>query len=260
MAHTTTLRAHGAACASDARFSRPCSSRASRYFISPPCPAAIQRGKYSNSGASPTGATPASSNPASLAAFVTAAVISTDRSMTDESSKLEPRFTFLFAKLLPYHDQRIRFSSQSHATHAARSPNFFVKETTCYASTHPRTNPQHHSHHSDFCDQRKHRAGRLGCRASRGCAPEASDQRLRTHLGDRCSTHHRPQGHATAHRELVARAARRLRPGQRPGLSRSHHGRAAHWQSIRRQRPEGGHVLDRHRQPRTAGDARRSQH
>src|SRR5580700_5551034 len=108
MAQTTTLRAHGAACPSDARFNRPCSSRASRYFISPAWPAAIQRGKNSNSGESSTGATPTSSNPASVAASVTAALISEAESMIDESenqncsirqskaegSKLEPDLNF----------------------------------------------------------------------------------------------------------------------------------------------------------------------
>src|SRR5580692_12510116 len=83
MAQTTTLRAQGAAFASDARFNRPCSSRASRYFISPACPSAIQRGKYSNSGASSTAAMPTSSKPASAAARVTAALISAAGSMVD---------------------------------------------------------------------------------------------------------------------------------------------------------------------------------
>src|ERR1700674_3776939 len=81
MAHTTTLRAHEAARASDARFRRPCSSRASKYLISPAWPSAIQRGKYSSSGESSTGAMPTSSNPAPVAARVTALVISMDRSI-----------------------------------------------------------------------------------------------------------------------------------------------------------------------------------
>src|ERR1700723_3761196 len=80
MAHTTTLRAHEAARASDARFRWPCSSRASKYLISPAWPSAIQRGKYASSGESSTGAMPTSSNPAPVAARITALVISMDRS------------------------------------------------------------------------------------------------------------------------------------------------------------------------------------
>src|ERR1700723_415548 len=80
MAHTTTLRAHEAARASDARFRWPCSSRASKYLISPAWPSAIQRGKYASSGESSTGAMPTSSNPAPVAARITALVISVDRS------------------------------------------------------------------------------------------------------------------------------------------------------------------------------------
>src|SRR5271168_624584 len=49
-------------------------------------------------------------------------------------------FTFLATKTFPSHDQRISFFSQSHATHAARSPNFFAKETICMPQpTHAQT-------------------------------------------------------------------------------------------------------------------------
>jgi len=60
----------------DARFSRPCSSRASRYFISPAWPAATQAGKCSSSGKSRTGAIPARSNPVSSAKLLIWVVIS----------------------------------------------------------------------------------------------------------------------------------------------------------------------------------------
>jgi hypothetical protein len=56
------------------------------------------------------------------------------------SSNLELRITFLVARPLSPQDQRISFCSQSHATHAARSPNFFPKETTCMPQpTHAQT-------------------------------------------------------------------------------------------------------------------------
>ena len=112
-------------------------------------------------------------------------------------SNLELRFTFFAAKTFSSQDQRISFCSQSHATHAARSPNFFTKETICMPQpTHAQT-----PNHSNLRDQREHRAGRHGCRAGRGRAPEASDQRLPSGLGDGRRTHHRPQGHSTAQPE-----------------------------------------------------------
>ena len=40
--------------------------------------------------------------------------------------------------------------------------------------------------------------------------------------GDRRRTRHCPEGHSAAQWDLVARHARRLRPGQRSRLSRSH--------------------------------------
>src|SRR5271155_5671574 len=47
---------------------------------------------------------------------------------------------FLTAKAFYSQGQRISFFSQSHATHAARSPNFFLKETTCMPQpTHAQT-------------------------------------------------------------------------------------------------------------------------
>src|SRR5581483_699379 len=71
MAHTITLCAQGATRASDARFRAPRSSRASMYFISPACPAAIHSGNRSSSRASAAGAIPARSNPAAQAARFT---------------------------------------------------------------------------------------------------------------------------------------------------------------------------------------------
>src|ERR1022692_743328 len=154
MAHTTTLRAHGAACASDARLRRPCSSRASRYFISPACPPAIQRGKDSSSGEFSTGAMPTSSKPASLAARVTLVVISADRSTaapnkSDSSrtitakpvpiwnSNLELRFTFKLRNHSPALDQRISFSSQSHATLKLRVLRICFPGDKLYAANLP---------------------------------------------------------------------------------------------------------------------------
>src|ERR1039457_408470 len=220
MAHTTTLRAHGAACASDARLRRPCSSRASRYFISPACPPAIQRGKDSSSGEFSTGAMPTSSKPASLAACVTLVVISADRSTaapnkSDSSrtitakpvpiwnSNLELRFTFKLRNHSPALDQRISFSSQSHATLKLRVLRICFPGDKLYAANHPHTNP----HHPNLSHQREHCAGRRGCHAGRRGPAEAGHQRLPPGLGHGRRTHHRPQGHATIQRKLVARSA-----------------------------------------------------
>src|SRR4030095_7343201 len=71
MAQTMTLRAQSTLDRKDARFSSPASLRASRYFISPAWPCAIQRGKEFNSGKSRTGAIPAKSKPADLAVSFT---------------------------------------------------------------------------------------------------------------------------------------------------------------------------------------------
>src|SRR5215467_9591903 len=76
MAQTITLRAHGATLARDARFNDPCSSRASRYFISPACPAAIHLGKWLSSGESVAGAMPQRSKPAVWAARFMTVLIS----------------------------------------------------------------------------------------------------------------------------------------------------------------------------------------
>ncbi|MFZ0992292.1 MAG: hypothetical protein WAN29_10340, partial [Candidatus Sulfotelmatobacter sp.] len=47
---------------------------------------------------------------------------------------------FLAAEAFYSQRQRISFFSQSHATHAARSPNFFQKETICMPQpTHAQT-------------------------------------------------------------------------------------------------------------------------
>src|SRR5580704_7454317 len=186
MAHTTTLRAQGAACASDARLRRPCSSRASRYFISPACPSATQRGKYSNSGASSAGVTPTRSNPASVAARITTAVISVDRSMMEErtnqirprqsqrrrGSKLELLLHFFSRENLFLTGSAYKlFLTESRNSCCAFS-EFLYKGDHLYAATHPRTNPNH----SNFSNQREHRPGRQGCRAGRGRASEASHQ------------------------------------------------------------------------------------
>src|SRR2546430_6025760 len=83
MAQTITLRAHGATFPNDARLSSPLSLRASRYFISPAWPAAIQAGKCSRSPASVAGAIPDRSNPARSAASLMIAFTSLMEFVTD---------------------------------------------------------------------------------------------------------------------------------------------------------------------------------
>src|SRR5579872_3576470 len=73
MAQTITVRAHGMVEFSEARFNFPFSLRASKYFMSPACPAAIHCGNRASSGKSRTGAMPANSKPASRADSFTSA-------------------------------------------------------------------------------------------------------------------------------------------------------------------------------------------
>src|SRR5579862_1281483 len=99
MAHTITLFAQGAAWESEARLSSPSSLRASRYFISPPLPAAIHEGKCLSSGESATGAMPERSKPAPAA----------DCLISLARSELCALIILLLENLCPQKKERLKF-------------------------------------------------------------------------------------------------------------------------------------------------------
>src|SRR5882757_780345 len=170
MAQTTTLRAHGATLASDARFRSPLSLQASRYFISPARPAAIHVGKCSSSGESEAGAIPDRSKPACSAARLTIAFTSLIEFVTDfvlEHRRVEFWRELLISQsettsrcnatfFLPSLFQGIRILPTESRTFPARSPKFHSKGETIHATTSARAT----SDNSDIRHQREHRADR----------------------------------------------------------------------------------------------------